>query len=330
MSETVPWCTACHAMLTSATADRPAPQATSRLPRPTTIACATLLVCGLQSQALAQQADDNATVQAVGVSAQAIKRSAKASIAGLGDLPAWETPAQAQTYSSDALRDAFVTRLADLTRLDASTTDSYNTVGYWDYLTVRGFTLDNAYNYRREGLPVNAETRLPLENKSAVELFKGTSGIQAGVSAPGGLVNMQVKRPEGRVHSAFFSLNDAGEARAAVDIGGRFGPQRSLGLRVNAAVARLNTQVDNTEGHSRLLSMATDWRVSRDTLIELELEDSWQSQPSVAGLSLLGDRLPSSRTFSRNLNLNNQPWSQPVQFEGRTGSVRWTQNLQAG
>ncbi|MBN4841974.1 TonB-dependent siderophore receptor, partial [Citrobacter braakii] len=57
---------------------------------------------------------------------------------------------------------------------------------------------------------------------------------------------------------------------------------------------------------------------------------SWQSQPSVAGLSLLGDRLPSSRTFSRKLNLNNQPWSQPVQFEGRTGTLRWTQNLQAG
>ncbi len=63
------------------------------------MACAPLPVCGLQAQALAQQADDDATVQAVGVSAQAIKRSAKASIAGLGDLPAWETPAQAQTYS---------------------------------------------------------------------------------------------------------------------------------------------------------------------------------------------------------------------------------------
>ena len=314
-------------MLTTASALRSA----ARLPlRPTTIACATLLVCGLHGPAFAQQAPDEAAVQAVGVSAQAIKRSAKASIVGLGELPAWETPAQAQTFSADALRDAFATRLADLTRLDASTTDSYNTVGYWDYLTVRGFTLDNAYNYRREGLPVNAETRLPLENKSAVELFKGTSGIQAGVSAPGGLVNLLVKRPEGRVHSAFFSVNDAGEARAAADIGGRFGPDRSLGLRVNAAVARLNTQVDNTEGHSRLLSVATDWRVSRDTLIELELEDSWQSQPSVAGLSVLGNRLPSSRLFSRNLNLNNQAWSQPVQFEGRTGTLRWTQALQSG
>ncbi|MFN3887752.1 MAG: TonB-dependent siderophore receptor [Aquabacterium sp.] len=316
-------------MPTSVHAARHAAPAALRPPRPTALASAALLACLLQA-AQAQQVAEDATVQAVGVSAPAIKRSAKASIVGLGDLPAWETPAQAQTFSSDVLRDAFVTRLADLTRLDASTTDSYNTVGYWDYLTVRGFTLDNAYNYRREGLPVNAETRLPLENKSAVELFKGTSGIQAGVSAPGGLVNLLVKRPEGRVHSAFFSVNDAGEARAAVDVGGRFGPERSLGLRVNAAVARLNTQIDNTEGHSRLLSVATDWRLSRNTLIELELEDSWQSQPSVAGLSLLGDRLPSSRTFSRKLNLNNQPWSQPVQFEGRTGTLRWTQNFQAG
>ena len=60
---------------------------------------------------------------------------------------------------------------------------------------MRGFVLDNRFNFRRDGLPINAETSIPLDNKERIEILKGTSGIQAGTSAPGGLVNYVVKRP---------------------------------------------------------------------------------------------------------------------------------------
>lgn len=305
-----------------------------RFPSPTThrhlalsplavAACSLCLSLGVQAQ---NPPDDVSTLPSVGVTAAA-KRQAKASIAGLGDGPAWQQPVQAQTFSEEMLKDAQVTRLADLTKLDASVSDSYNTVGYWDYLSVRGFTLDNGYNYRREGLPVSAETRFPLENKSSLEVLKGTSGLQSGVSAPGGLVNMLVKRPDGRVRSAGVSIDNAGEARTQIDLGDRFGQQSEFGLRVNAAVAKLNSHFDNTNGHSRLLALAGDWRLSADTLIEAEIEHSDTSQPSLAGMGLLGTILPSARAYSRNLNLNNQPWSQPVEMTGTTGTVRWTQKL---
>lgn len=305
-----------------------------RFPSPTThrhlalsplavAACSLCLSLGVQAQ---NTPDDASTLPSVGVTAAA-KRQAKASIAGLGDGPAWQQPVQAQTFSEEMLKDAQVTRLADLTKLDASVTDSYNSVGYWDYLSVRGFTLDNGYNYRREGLPVSAETRFPLENKASLEVLKGTSGLQSGVSAPGGLVNLLVKRPDGRVRSAGVSIDNAGEVRTQIDLGDRFGQQAEFGLRVNAAVAKLNTHFDNTEGHSRLLAAAGDWRLSKDTLLEAEIEHSYASQPSLAGMSLLGTALPSARAYSRNLNLNNQPWSQPVEMTGTTGTVRWTQKL---
>lgn len=305
-----------------------------RFPSPTThrhlalsplavAACSLCLSLGVQAQ---NPPDDVSTLPSVGVTAAA-KRQAKASIAGLGDGPAWQQPVQAQTFSEEMLKDAQVTRLADLTKLDASVTDSYNSVGYWDYLSVRGFTLDNGYNYRREGLPVSAETRFPLENKASLEVLKGTSGLQSGVSAPGGLVNLLVKRPDGRVRSAGVSIDNAGEVRTQIDLGDRFGQQGEFGLRVNAATAKLNTHFDNSEGHSRLLAVAGDWRLSQDTLLEAEIEHSYASQPSLAGMSLLGTALPSARAYSRNLNLNNQPWSQPVEMTGTTGTVRWTQKL---
>lgn len=252
-------------------------------------------------------------------------RAGVASISGFDSEPAWRTPVQAQRFDEVVLKDARVQRLADLVELDASTTDAYNTTGYWDSLSVRGFTLDNAYNYRREGLPISAETRLPLDNKSAVELFKGTSGIQAGVSAPGGLVNLLVKRPEGRIRHAALGLTGGSSVLAAVDVGDRWGAEQQFGLRLNAAAERLAPDIENARGHRHLLAVATDWTLAPGSVLQAEFEHSRQRQPSVPGASLLGSQLPSAGDFDPARNLNQQPWVQPVALQGNTGSLRWQQ-----
>lgn len=290
-----------------------------------------LAIIGLISSAASHAQSDAAadSLPSINVTAQG-PRQPRASIAGLGDGPAWQQPVQAQSFGETTLRNAQATRLADLTKLDASTTDSYNTVGYWDYLTIRGFTLDNADNYRREGLPINAETRLPLDNKASVELLKGTSGMQAGESSPGGLVNLVVKRPEGRVRTAIVSVDDAGDLLTSVDIGDRGGPNNEWGLRVNVAAERLNTHIDNTRGHRQLFAFAVDRQLAPGHVIEVEYEHSYMSQPSVPGLSLLGTQLPSAHDYSPNLNLNNQPWTLPVQMQGDTGTVRLRNDLGQG
>lgn len=305
---------------------------------PTALACAAAACAALSAlsaqSAHAQEApkDTSASLPAITVTAPA-ERQGRASISGLGDTPAWQAPVQASSFSREALQNAQVSRLADLTQLDASTTDSYNAVGYWDSLSIRGFTLSNAYNWRREGLPINAETRIALDNKSAVELFKGSSGMQAGVSSPGGLVNLLVKRPEGRVRSALFSVQDSGAILGAIDLSDRFGPPQTpqaFGLRINAAAERLATHIDQTRGRRQLLAVAGDWVVSPDTKLEAEFERSTHSQPSAPGFSLLGDRLPSAKDIDPGINLNRQPWTQPVVFRGDTATLRWTQALAAG
>ncbi len=111
-----------------------------------------------------------------------------ADVTGFGNWPLRELPVSADVITREQMDLLGAQRLADLTRLDASMTDAYNAPGYWDFLTLRGFVLDNRSNYRREGLPISAETSIPLDNKERVEILKGTSGLPAGVSAPCGLV----------------------------------------------------------------------------------------------------------------------------------------------
>jgi len=263
-------------------------------------------------------------VQTVEVSGR--PAAASGSISGW-DTPLARTPLQADYFSASKLAEAGISELSGLTLLDASLSDSYNAVGYWTYFTVRGFVINNRSNFRRDGLPINAETALPLADKSGVEVLKGLSGAQAGTSAPGGLVNLVVKRPDADLRTASLWTAQGGTTGAALDLSQRFGADRAFGLRVNASVEQLRPQEHDADGHRHLLALAADWRLDADHLLEVEVEHSLQAQPSVPGFSLLGDRVPSPHEIDPRTNLNNQSWAQPVVLQGNTASVRWTQRL---
>jgi iron complex outermembrane receptor protein len=249
-----------------------------------------------------------------------------AGVAGWGDVPLAKAPLQATAIDAAQMRDAGARRLSELGRFDASLSDAYDTEGYIDYFTVRGFVIDNRFNFRRDGLPINAETSIPLENKARVDVLKGLSGMQAGTSAPGGLVDLVVKRPtEAPISSAFLEWRQRAGVVGAVDLSRRFGVDGAFGMRLNAAAEHLEPLARDARGERNLVALAGDWRLGATTLVEAEVERSQRSQPSVPGFSLLGDRVPS--VPDPRLNLNNQPWSLPVVFDATTASLRITQQL---
>jgi iron complex outermembrane receptor protein len=253
-----------------------------------------------------------------------------ASVAGFGDVPLERAPFSATVIDQRQLRDAGISSLGDITRLDAGFTDAYNAPGYWNQVAVRGFTLDNRFNYRRDGLPINAETVIHPGNKQALEVLKGTSGLQAGTSAPGGLLNLVVKRPAARVREASLGWTQDGTLEAAADVGDRAQGASAFGWRVNAATAQLDPRTRASRGERWLLAAAFDAQLGRATLAEAEFELSRQSQPSTPGFSLLGAQLPDARTIDARTNLNNQAWTLPVVMQGRTGSLRVTHTLSPG
>ena len=279
-----------------------------------------LLLAALLAQAAAQAQD----VQRITITGSAVPRSP--SVAGFGDEPLARVPLSATVIDQRQLQDAGIASLGDITRLDAGFTDAYNAPGYWNQVAVRGYTLDNRYNYRRDGLPINAETVIAQANKQSLEVLKGTSGVQAGTSSPGGLLNLVVKRPRERVRDAGLAWTQSGTFEASADVGERTG---AFGWRVNASGARLDPQLRASRGERWLAAGAIDYRLDGGTFIEFEAEASRQSQPSTPGFSLLGSLLPDARRIDPRINLNNQAWTLPVVLAGRTGSLRVTQPLAA-
>ena len=276
-----------------------------------------------QAQNTTLDADTGATQQ---VTVSAVK--SVAGVSGFGNVPLSSLPMQVGVTTAEQFKDLGIRRLSDIARIDASVGDGYNADGYWDFLTVRGFVLDNRFNYRRDGLPINAQTSIPLDNKSRVEVLKGTSGMLSGVGSPGGMVNFVVKRPgDNALREAFVGWQQNGSLLASTDLSDRFGDGRAFGLRLNAAYEHLDPQTRDAKGSRYLVALAGDWRIDSHALLEAEVETSRRSQPSVPGFSVLGSKVP--EPGNPRINLNNQPWSQTSVFEATTASLRWRQRLDA-
>ncbi len=280
-------------------------------------------VAALCCLAGAAQAAENLPGQVVDVTGRS--QNAPAGVAGFADAPLARSPFQAQVLNTAQLADAGLTSLSDLPAVDASVADAYNAPGYWGGFRVRGFTLDARSNFRRDGLPINAETALLFGNVERVELLKGTSGAQAGVSAPGGLVNLVVKRPR-RTDQRTLTLGwvESDTLQAALDWNQRLDEATDSGLRLNLSAERLDPQLHSAQGQRRQVALAAQTRSSSADLWEAELELTRQAQPSTPGFSLLGGRLPDAQAQNPRTNLNNQSWTQPVVFVGQVASLRWT------
>nr|WP_295776783.1 TonB-dependent siderophore receptor [Rhodoferax sp.] len=247
----------------------------------------------------------------------------RAGVGGLSQTLA-QTPQSVTVLGADLLAATASSSLSQVIKLDASLADSYNTTGYIESLSIRGFLLDQNNNYLRNGLPVSNYAPVALENKERIEVLKGVAGLQAGVSAPGGLVNYVTKTPQaGSFTTASIGVDSNGGSKVHVDRNTAWG---SMGVRVNLAAEDLRTVFDRAEGKREFASIALAAKTSSTTKISADLEFHHKKQPSVPGLGLLdtngdgvADTLPASN-YSR-LNLNNQSWSQPFEATSTNAQI---------
>ncbi|HJW06493.1 MAG TPA: TonB-dependent siderophore receptor [Rhodanobacter sp.] len=251
-----------------------------------------------------------------------------------GSAPLHDTPAAISVITRDQIDDRQPRTLSELARSDAALGDNYAPVGYYQDLAIRGFTLDLATGYRLNDMTISGEQLTPLEDKQRVEILKGLGGLEAGVVAPGGLVNYVSKRPAD-VRSATVGTDSHGSRYVAVDVGGWLSP--SFGVRVNAAHEGMHSYVEHADGRRNFLSLAADWKISADTTLQLDTDYQTSSQRSVSGYQLLGGTaLPPHPSRTRMLGF--EPWQQPVGIAASNTTARldhrfgdaWSMQLSAG
>ncbi len=248
----------------------------------------------------------------------------RAEVAGFGNVRVRALAQSVSVLSKDVLNETALSSLSQLTRLDASLSDSYNTTGYNQSLSVRGFVLDNVYNFRRDGLPVLNIGPLALENKSQIEVLKGVSGMLSGVSAPGGLINATTLRATTALaHGAQVSVGERGSVGGYTYLGGRIAD--GVNARIDVSAHSLRPEIDNAKGQKQFVSALLDARFGA-TKISFDLEAQRFKQPSVPGASPLdtdgdgvGDALPAAQSRR---NLNAQAWTQPFETQSTLAALK--------
>jgi iron complex outermembrane receptor protein len=292
---------------------------------------AMLVVAGLPQSALAQS--QSATLDDVTVAGKAspVLDVDSAEVSGFA-VPLARLPQSVTVITSDLMTSSASQTLSDVIRLDASMADNYNTTGYIESMSLRGFLLNQSGNYVRNGLANSNYAPAAFENKERIEVLKGVAGLQAGVSAPGGLVNYVTKQPEKAAFTnVTLAADGSGGTKAQLDTNQRI---NNLGVRLNLVDEVLHPQFDSANGSRQLLSLALAGELMPMTKLSADVEWHHKRQPSVPGLGLLdsngdgvGDTLP---TFiNPRLNLNNQIWSQAFEAAESTAEVAIDHRLNA-
>lgn len=302
----------------------------SAFPR-STIAAAALALC-FSGPLLAQTRTGQLATVTVPGKTSPVLDAEQADVSALG-LPLARAPHSVSVLGADLLAATDTRSLSELAKLDASLADSYNTTGYLESLSVRGFVLDQNNNYQRNGLALPNHAPLAIENKERAEVLKGISGMQQGVSAPGGLVNWVTKVPQAEAFSnVSLGLGERGGNSLHLDSNARWG---EVGVRVNVATQALHPHMDSANGKRELLAVALSGKLGSDSSWAADLEYQHKRQPSVPGVGLLdsnadgvGDALPAR--INPRLNLNNQSWSQAYDTTSTVAQLALNTKLAAG
>ena len=234
-------------------------------------------------------------------------------VGGFEAAPLLDTPAAISVFTDALIKDQQARLLSDVLKNDASVGESYAPVGYYENFVVRGFSLNSASSYKINGRTITGEQNVGLENKQQVELLKGLSGLQSGVSEPGGVVNYVTKRAAD-VRSVTVSTDDRGSGYLATDVGGWFGSEQQFGLRANFAHEDLHSYVEHANGQRDFASVAFDWNISPDALLQLDVEYQNKEQRSVPGYQLLGGTELPHHASPKKL-LAHQSGSKPVTID---------------
>lgn len=233
-----------------------------------------------------------------------------------GNVDFMDSPFNSTNYTSELIQNQQSRTIADVLQNDPSVRVARGFGNVQELYMVRGFPLasdDMMYNGLYGVLP---RQFIAAELVERVEVLRGANsfmnGATPGIGASGGAVNLVPKRaPNEPLSQVTVGVENGGEAYLATDLGRRFGPDGSSGLRLNAAVRNGDRSIDDEHRQLGVFAIGLDhrgenFRISADIgYQELKLDSP---RPSV--FPFLNTTVPNAPDGSKNFA---QPWTYSIE-----------------
>ncbi|WP_373423938.1 TonB-dependent receptor [Variovorax boronicumulans] len=182
----------------------------------------------------------------------------------LGNQDMMSTPFSSTNYTNELIQDQQAKSVADVLLNDPSVRQARGFGNFQELYVVRGFPVysdDVAYNGLYGMLP---RQYIASEFFERVEVFRGANsflnGAAPGGSGIGGAINLLPKRaPNEPLTRVGFGVQSGGQGFVNLDLARRFGPDDSLGVRVNAVRREGGTGVFKESQQLSAFGVGLDW-----------------------------------------------------------------------
>ncbi len=199
-------------------------------------------------------------------SAQQQARDKSATVGPMGQRRVQDTPYSISVVPRDLTEDQQLKSFKDMIRyLPSVQADGARP-------QTRGFQGSVVQNSRLDGLNVVSTTDYPAEQLGGVEVLSGLSGSLYGPANPAGTFNLLSKRPTDFTRNRVtVGLGSGMSWLKAVDLSGPFDPEGKLKYRLNLVDEQGHSYAPGSTLRRQLVSLATDFQVSDDSVIETNL-----------------------------------------------------------
>lgn len=185
----------------------------------------------------------------------------------LGNKDVMNTPFNQTNYTAKLMQNQQARSVADVVVNDPSVRNINPTAGRFDQFSMRGFRIINS-DIAFGGLYGMLSTySVAVEMAERVEVLKGPNALLNGMSPNGGVgggINLVPKRADDQPLTQ-LTANYASDAQFGghLDVGRRFGPDNSFGVRFNGAYRNGDIAVDDQSLELGLGELGLDFRGER-------------------------------------------------------------------
>ncbi len=192
-----------------------------------------------------------------------VARGGRAGVLGTRDN--MDTPFSITSYTNRLMQSQQARSVADVVQNDPAVRTARGFGNFQETFFIRGFLTvsdDIAYNGLFGLLP---RQYTAVESVERVEVLRGASAFLYGAAPSGGgiggTINVLPKRADDEPLSQLTVGTASGsQLYTAADIGRRFGPDNSTGVRINLARRDGDTAVDDEKVSMNLFNVGVDWR----------------------------------------------------------------------
>ncbi|RMQ47417.1 TonB-dependent siderophore receptor [Pseudomonas cichorii] len=195
-------------------------------------------------------------------------------VGALGGMKLQDTPFSMSVTSQALLKNIQATSTDDVFKRNPfAQLYSPKSAGYASAVTIRGFGSSASLNIANDGLrfSTQADAGNFIEDTEQLEVITGLTGFLYGPASPGGLANYVLKRPTYQRYNS-VTLGNAGGQNYYLhgDFGGPIDSEGRFAYRLNVLTQDGETAIDLQKRRRQMVSLALDWNVSDDLLVQFE------------------------------------------------------------